>query len=515
MVRIMPHVANSFVLELFIIFVWAKVFAEVFEQVSLPAALGEILSGAILGPKALQFVALSENTRAIAEIGAIFLLFEIGLETRPQDLIRVGRQALSVALAGVVVPFALGLGYTLWRGLSPHESTFVAATMVATSVGITARVLSDMGVLGTQPARIILGAAVFDDIFGMLVLAVVVGLASAAGVQWLQLGILTAEAAGFAVFMIFVAPHLIHRIRPRIESISLRHAPLVFALAICLGLSVAAEKIGMAGIIGAFFAGLAFAEYAPEWHLKNPVHGITEFLTPFFFFTIGAHLDPSVFSLDILSFSIVLSLLALVSKVFGCGLPLLKEGWRTVLQVGIGMTPRGEVAFIVALIGLQMNLISQSTYGVVVFMTAATTLLSPPFLRVMFRPLQEHRAAQADPRQQIPILGHWRYFLRTIGGSTFCVCAALLSITLSQGIIRKEIVPLLVIPVIVCTAVIFGRAAGFVGSLLSGLIFAFLLFPPLHSWSIIETSARNNLGWMLLAGIAISYFVSQNPRVRP
>lgn len=152
----MPQLQNGFVLELFVIFVWAKVFAEVFEQLSLPAALGEILAGVVLGPYASRLVVPSGTTHSMAEMGAIFLLFGVGLETQPADLIRVGRQALVVALGGVAVPFFLAFSYTWWRGLSLHESTFVAAAMVATSVGITARVLNDMGVLASRSARIIL-----------------------------------------------------------------------------------------------------------------------------------------------------------------------------------------------------------------------------------------------------------------------------------------------------------------------------------------------------------------------
>jgi Kef-type K+ transport system membrane component KefB len=504
----MPEIQNGFVLELFVIFVWAKVFAEVFEQLSLPAALGEILAGVVLGPYASRLIVPSVTTHSIAEMGAIFLLFGVGLETQPADLIRVGRQALVVALAGVAVPFLLGFGYTWWRGLSLHGSTFVAAAMVATSVGITARVLNDMGVLSSRSARIILGAAVFDDIFGMLILAVVVGLASTAGVQWIQLAVLTVEAVAFALFMIFIAPRVIQRMRPRIEGISLPDAPLIFALAICLGLSVVAEKIGIAGIIGAFFAGLAFAEYGPKWHINGAVRGITEFLTPFFFFTIGARLDLSVFSPSVLGFSVVLSMLAILSKVLGCGLPLLKEGWRTVLQVGLGMTPRGEVAFIVALLGLQMQMISQSTYAIVIFMTAATTLLSPPLLRFAFRDVQE-RSTMRSPHFDLLKAPDWRQILKTILGAFCCALLALISARVVGELKLKDVIPLLFVPVIVATAAIFGRSAGILGSLASGLIFALFLFVPLHSWSVTETAARNNLGWMLLAGIALSYFVSK------
>lgn len=269
-----------------------------------------------------------------------------------------------------------------------------------------------------------------------------------------------------------------------------------------------AEKIGIAGIIGAFFAGLAFAEYDPKWHISAAVRGITEFLTPFFFFTIGARLDLSVFSPSILGFSVVLSTLAILSKVLGCGLPLVEEGWHTMLQVGIGMIPRGEVAFIVALLGLQTQMISQSTYAIVIFMTATTTLLSPPLLRFAFRDIQE-RSIVRSHHLHVFTAAHWRRVLGTILGALFCAIVAWITAKLVIELNIKNMVPLLFIPLIVATAAIFGRGAGILGSLASGLIFALLLFVPLHSWDVTETAARNNLGWMLLAGIALSYFVAK------
>jgi Kef-type K+ transport system membrane component KefB len=308
----------------------------------------------------------------------------------------------------------------------------------------------------------------------MLILAVVVGLASSAGVQWIQLAVLTVEAVAFALFMIFIAPRVIQRMRPRIEGISLPDAPLIFALSICLGLSVVAEKIGIAGIIGAFFAGLAFAEYGPKWHINGAVRGITEFLTPFFFFTIGARLDLSVFSPSVLGFSIVLSMLAILSKVLGCGLPLVHEGWRTMLQVGIGMIPRGEVAFIVALLGLQMQMISQSTYAIVIFMTAATTLLSPPLLRFAFRDVQE-RSVVRSPHFDFRKAPDWRRVLRTLLGAVGCALLALISARVVRELKFKDMIPLLFVPVLVATAAICGRGAGILGSLASGLIFALFL----------------------------------------
>lgn len=384
--RQMPHGTDSLLLQLFTIFVWAKVFGELFERMSLPAVLGEILAGVILGPSATRFIIPGDTIYSIAEIGAVFLLFTVGLETAPADLIRVGRLSLRVAVAGIIVPFGLGFLFLRLHKEPAHEAAFVAAAMVATSVGITARVLRDINVLKSRTAQIILGAAVFDDILGMLLLGMLVSTVSSGGVQWLHLGLVSLEAIGFAWFMIYVAPRVVDRLEPGIQQMQTQEAPLVLALALCLGLSVAATRIGMAAIIGAFFAGLAFADFSPRWNLEPRAQAINQFLSPFFFFTMGSRLDLSVFTKSVVVLALILSAIAVISKIIGCALPLYREGWRAMLQVGVGMTPRGEVALIVALIGLQMNMISQRAYALVIVMTAVTTLLPPPFLRILFRP---------------------------------------------------------------------------------------------------------------------------------
>ncbi len=371
-------------LELFVIFVTAKAVGELFERISLPSVLGEILAGALLGPYALGWIPISDTIQSVAELGAIFVLFSVGLQTSPGDLIRVGRKSATVALAGVIAPFLLGFAYMKLRGNVSSEAVFVGAAMVATSVGITARVFADLHLLSTQTAKIILAAAVFDDILGMVLLALVGGLASG-GVNWLHIGVLIGEAGAFALFMIFIAPHIVRRIGPGVEELSIQNASLVVALAICLLLSWLAVKIGMAAIIGAFFAGLVFADYAPQWNLFPRVAGITEFLAPFFFFAIGSRLNVSLLRGEILTAAIIISLLAIASKLIGCGLPLVRHGWRMALQVGTGMIPRGEVALIVALVGVQAGIVTQSTYAIVVLMTAVTTIIAPPLLRLLFR----------------------------------------------------------------------------------------------------------------------------------
>jgi Kef-type K+ transport system membrane component KefB len=201
--------------------------------------------------------------------------------------------------------------------------------------------------------------------------------------------------------MIFVAPRIVKRIRPGVEQLSIQNASLIVALAICLFLSLLSSKFGMADFIGAFFAGLMFADYAPQWNLIPRVAGITEFLAPYFFFAIGARLNLQLFDGSVLATAVVISFLAIISKVIGCGFPMLREGWPSALRVGVGMMPRGEVALIVALVGLQSQIVTQSTYAIVVFMTAVTTLLAPPLLRVLFR--SEMPQADEEPDEDTTV----------------------------------------------------------------------------------------------------------------
>jgi len=394
----MPHGTDKLLLELLVMFLTAKLLGELFQRITLPSVLGEILAGILIGPHALNVIQPDNTIYAFAEIGAIFVLFTAGLETRPRDLIKVGGQAAGVAILGVIAPFALGFTYMSLHHEPLHESIFVAAAMVATSVGITARVLGDLHALGRREAKIILGAAVFDDILGMVLLAIVIGLASG-GIKWVHLSVLFAEAIAFVLFMLLLGPRIVRGMRPGVSRMSTHNAPLALALALCLFISWASVRIGMAAIIGAFFAGLVLADLSPEWNLRPRVFAIHDFLAPFFFFTIGARLDLHVFSsAGVLWAATVISLLAIVSKVLGCGLPLIYEGWPTVLRVGIGMMPRGEVALIVALVGLQLNVVSESAYGIVIFMTAVTTILAPPLLRLTMRRRRAERTVlESEP----------------------------------------------------------------------------------------------------------------------
>ena len=364
-------------------FAGGKALAELFERFRQPPVVGEIVAGVLLGPSLLNLVHPSEMTLGMAEIGAIFLLFTVGLDTRPSELLEVGWIASLVATLGVIVPFVLGFAYMKAGDHSAVEAIFVGAAMVATSVSITARVLADMGALSTRVARVILGAAVIDDILGMIVLAVVSSL-SEGRVNYVSLAIVTAEAVGFSLLILFFGSRIIGRFQPTVAKLRARNSAFVLSVMLCLGLSLASIYIGMAAIIGAFLAGLALADHSPQYRLRENAHPIMEFLAPFFFVLLGAQVNlRTMTDPKILMTAGIVCVLAIVSKLIGCGLGALSFGPKDAFRIGVGMVPRGEVGLIVAAVGLNLHTIADSIYTVVVLMSIVTTLFAPTVLRVI------------------------------------------------------------------------------------------------------------------------------------
>ena len=377
--------SRALLLELFLLFAAAKVLGGLFARLRQPEVVGEILAGVLLGPSLLGWVRPSELTAGLAEIGAIFLLFTIGLETKPGDLVRVGRTAALVAVLGVVVPFGLGYAYMKLAGHDSINAFFLAAALVATSVGITARVLKDAGALGTRAAGVILASAVLDDILGMIVLALVTSL-SEQNVNYVALGAVVLEAMALCAFAIFVAPRLVRRLGRAVTEHGPSNSPRILAVILCLGLSLASTYVGMAAIIGAFLAGLALADHSDEWGLGAAMRPVYDFLGPFFFVYLGAQVDlRTLAEPGVLSMLLTVCILAIGSKLAGCGAGAATLGFRDALRVSIGMVPRGEVGLIVAAVGLSLHAISPRVYAVVVLMCLVTTLVAPPFLRLALR----------------------------------------------------------------------------------------------------------------------------------
>lgn len=385
-------------LAMLVVFASAKILDELFERLHQPGIAGQILAGILIGPGVLGWMAPSDFLEALAELGVMFLLFRVGLEVKASDLMKVGPMASWVAVLGVAVPFAAGWGLSRLWNQPQIESVFIGAAMVATSVGITAQVLASKGLLQERASRIILAAAVIDDVLGLLILAVVSSLAKGK-VNVLELALTAALAIGFTVVVIAWGTKTMRQVVPRVHR-TLRGAEAQFAMAMILlfALSVLAVYAGVAAIIGAFLAGMALAESVGH-RVHDLAQGVTELLTPFFLAGIGLHFSLSALSdLSTVALAGLILVAAVLSKFLGCGLGAYRLGWADASRVGLGMVPRGEVGMVVAQIGQSLGVIGERVYAVVVLMSVATTLVAPPLLRAAYG--KAAPAAGAPPHEK-------------------------------------------------------------------------------------------------------------------
>lgn len=385
-------------LSLLLVFASAKLLAEIFERCGQPGIVGEILAGVLIGPYVLGWMAPNEFLNMLSELGVMFLLFRVGLEVKAAELMRSGGTAMMVALAGVVLPFFMGWAIAEAWGAPRIESIFTGAAMVATSVGITAQVLAARGLLESRAARVILAAAVVDDVLGLIVLALVSGFARGS-VHYFDIALTGALAMAFTIFVAKFGSSTAERVIPRVQA-SLRQAESEFALAMTLlfALSLLAVYAGVAAIVGAFLAGMALSG-AVDRRVADLTNGVAEFLVPFFLTGIGLHFDPTPFRVPgnvLLALAILVA--AVASKFVACGLGALRMGRADAVRVGCGMIPRGEVGMVVAQIGLNLHVMSPAIYGVVVSMSVATTLVAPPLLKMAYR-----REPPAPAREEEPL----------------------------------------------------------------------------------------------------------------
>ncbi len=387
----------------------AKLGGEVAERLGQPSVLGELVGGIVLGNLVLfgftaaEPLKTSEVIAALAELGVIILLFEVGLESNLKEMVEVGASSLLVAVLGVIAPFLLGWAVSSY--FIPDESRlvhiFIGATLCATSVGITARVFKDIGKLSTREARIILGAAVIDDVLGLIVLAVVAGsikaAASGAALSMLDVFLIASKAIVFLVASIALGHFVLPRLLRGAARLETRGVLLTIALCTCFFLAWVAAKIGLAPIVGAFAAGLVLDEvhYKPrrarqERSLKELLQPVSTLLVPIFFVLMGLKVDLRIFArVDLLGFAIVLTLAAIVGKQV-CSLGVLERKSNR-LAIGLGMIPRGEVGLIFAGVGSTLLLtnasgvvepvIGPTTFSAVVIMVIITTLITPPALK--------------------------------------------------------------------------------------------------------------------------------------
>ena len=378
-----------------------KLLGEAAERLGLPAVLGELTAGLLLGSSLLGVVPAAgvpgaEMIRLLAELGVILLLFEVGLETDLREMARVGPAALAVAAVGVTVPFALGFAYWAW---APHPATsdggdlrtvaiFVGATLTATSVGITARVLGDLGRMATAEARIILGAAVIDDVIGLVILSVVSGIAAGGTVTAAGVGATFAIAIGFLVAALVLGNLLVPRVADRILRMRVRGVVVAVSIAFALALAALAAQVGSALIIGAFAAGLILRETRHAATVEHEVRPVAALLAPIFFVNVGAAADVRLLDPTRPGAGAVLLVAGALTVIAVAG--KLVAGWAAPwvryhrLTVGAGMVPRGEVGLIFADVGRQAGLLSDMTFSIVLLMVMATTFIAPVALKLIF-----------------------------------------------------------------------------------------------------------------------------------
>jgi Kef-type K+ transport system membrane component KefB len=378
----------------------AKLLGELAERFGQPAVLGELVAGVLLGGSVLGVVppegAGADIVHVFAELGVVLLLFEIGLETDLREMFRVGPASLSVATVGVILPFALGFAYWAY---APHAASggttdlttaavFLGATLTATSVGITARVLSDLGRMNTQEAKIIIGAAVIDDVIGLVILSIVSGMVSGASISALGVLRVSTVAVGFLVIAVLVGRFVVPRLFDLVVRMRVRYVLLVFAFAFALWLSSFAALAGSALIIGAFAAGIILSGTNQFDTIEREVRPVASIFAPIFFVSVGASvnlrlLDPThEGNAGLLGVAAALVVLAVIGKIAaGWAAPWVR--FRRIV-VGVGMVPRGEVGLIFADIGRRAGILNEAVFGAVLLMIMVTTFIAPPMLKYLF-----------------------------------------------------------------------------------------------------------------------------------
>lgn len=376
----------DFLLALIAIFVAAKLFGELAERLGQPAVLGELVGGVVIGISGLRLVDPKDVTiHLLAELGVILLLFLIGLETDLSKLISVGGPAAAVALVGVALPFGGGYAFGSFLGMSTMVSIFLGAALTATSVGITARVLSDLGHLQDDESQVILGAAVIDDIVGLILLTLVGTLAGGGELTAGGVSKVVLIAFGFVVLAILIGSKLAPALIRAIDRIEMQRGLFFASIVFAFVLAFVAYKVGSAIIIGAFAAGLVLARTDKGKEIEHQVHDMAQFFIPIFFVSVGAAVDlRSINPMDpdarkYLWIGLALTAIGIIGKI-AAGFVVWKKGLKR-LVIGVGMVPRGEVGLIFAQIGLSAKLIDSGMYSAVALMVMLTTFVTPPFLR--------------------------------------------------------------------------------------------------------------------------------------
>lgn len=373
-------------LALIAIFVAAKLFGEIAERIGQPAVLGELVGGVLIGVSGLHLVDPHDVTiHLLSELGVILLLFLIGLETDLRKLMQVGGAATAVAVVGVALPFVGGALLGHFLGMPLMVAVFLGAALTATSVGITARVLSDLGHLQDRESQVVLGAAVVDDIIGLVLLTIVGTLAGGGELTFLGVGRIILTAFGFVILAILIGSKLAPMLIRAIDRIEMKRGLFFASVVFAFLLAYIAHQVGSAIIIGSFAAGLVLARTNRGKEIEDEVHDVAQFFIPIFFVVVGAAVDLrsiNPFNPEARPFlwiGLALTVIGVIGKV-AAGFVVWQKGLRRTV-IGVGMIPRGEVGLIFAQIGLSTKLISGGMYSAVALMVMLTTFIAPPLLR--------------------------------------------------------------------------------------------------------------------------------------
>lgn len=393
----------------------AKLMAELFLRLKLPIVLGELLAGMIVGPFALgvfiqvdgrNLVQINEEIKILGEIGAIVILFMAGLEMTPKEFLRGGKASFTVGTLGVVIPFFAGLFVFQWFGFDALQSMLIATALTATSIAISIQVLNEFGKIKTPEARLIIGAAVVDDILAIAVLSVVSSIAGTdAGVENIEITnviITILEVLGFFAIMLIVAVVVIPKvITPRLWKA--KGSVEGIATASFFGAAALAGSIGLSPIVGAFAVGMALSTTKVFEKIENYIGKIGLIFAPLFFSIIGAQVDLRAVELNILILSGIVIVIAVVTKLFGCGLPaiLFLKNKKKGMIVGIGMISRGEVGLIVAGVGVTAGILTSEVYSTIIIMVAVTTIITPIWLKMEYRKEQKKSNGNNDDSSSI------------------------------------------------------------------------------------------------------------------
>ncbi len=369
---------------IFIAFIAAVIGGEIAMRLKMPSVVGQIFGGIIIGKSVLNWIA-PESTPIIielGELGAAFLLFSVGLETPFAKIGKVGKEALIVAVLGVIVPFIAGFGWAHLSGLPTAESIFVATAFIATSAGITAKVLQELGVIDKKYSQVILGAAVIDDVLAMIVLSVVSSVSTGKGVNPLAIGLVIVQSLGFIFIMATVGRRLAKSKGRMLNKPLNPLSPWSLSIALCIGVAVLSNMLGLAAIIGAFLVGMVLAETDYRDWIHEKVIDLNEFIVPFFFISAGLSVDIMAFkSLPAIGSLLLISILAIVGKFVGAWLGAKQD--RT--MVGVGMVPRGEVGIIIAGLGFQFKVIGKDVYSLLVGMSLITSIVAAPVMKLLVK----------------------------------------------------------------------------------------------------------------------------------